>query len=357
MQVKNSDYWLMNGNCLDHFHKIPDNSIHLTVTSPPYDNLRKYNGSVAWNENVWKQILKQLYRVTCKGGVVVWVVGDATINKSETGTSFKQALFAMECGFKLHDTMIYHKNSLPKNHNRYEQDFEYMFVFSKGKPRVFNPIRIPTKFPEKEGARKNSFFSVTDEKMRSARSGKQRKPVGTIKIKGNIWYYPVGKGHSTSDAEAFKHPAIFPEKLVHDHIISWSDPHDIVFDPFTGSGTTGKMALLNLRRFVGFELSRDYYFIARNRLANVHRDLPLIRELHDQLVAAPKGKANRKSLAQLTTGNLLWAIQNKPERLAKLLDKETAQTLHSSKHVDARLIKTYLKYNATVPKIKQYLAA
>ena len=162
--------------------------------------------------------------------------------------------------------MIYHKNALPKNHNRYEQDFEYMFVFSKGRPNTFNPIKVPCLYPEKEGSRKNSFFSETDEVMRSARSGKQRKPVGTEKIKGNIWKINAGAGHSTLDKIAFKHPAIFPEQLANDHIISWSAENDIVYDPFMGSGTTAKMAKLNNRNYIGSELSLEYCAIIEERL-------------------------------------------------------------------------------------------
>lgn len=258
---------LMNGDCLEMMKNIPDGSIDLTVTSPPYDNLRSYNGNNdQWNQCVWENVIKELYRITKKGGVVVWVVGDATVKGSETGTSFRQALWAKECGFNIHDTMIYHKNSLPKNHNRYEQDFEYMFVFSKGRPNTFNPIRVPTLYPEKDGARNNSYFSVTDEKNRSARSGKKRKPVGKDKIKGNIWKINVGKGHSTLDSIAFSHPAIFPESLANDHILSWSNEGDLVFDPFMGSGTTGKMAKLNNRKFIGIELDNDYFKIATERI-------------------------------------------------------------------------------------------
>jgi site-specific DNA-methyltransferase (adenine-specific) len=258
---------LIYGDCLQKIKDIENNSIDLTVTSPPYDNLRSYNGNNSnWSSESWKQIISDLFRITKKGGVVVWVVGDATIKGSETGTSFKQALFAMDCGFNLHDTMIYYKNSLPKNHNRYEQDFEYMFVFSKGKPKTFNPIRIPCDYPEPETARKNSFFSETIEKNRSARSLKERKPVGIDKIKGNIWKINTGAGHSTMDKYAFKHPAIFPEKLARDHIISWSNEGDTVFDPFMGSGTTGKIAKILNRKFVGIEIEEDYFRIALRRI-------------------------------------------------------------------------------------------
>ena len=252
-------------DCVEGLKLLKDESIDLTVTSPPYDNLRKYNGYSFDFESV----AKELYRVTKLGGVVVWVVGDATVKGSETGTSFKQALYFKEIGFNLHDTMIYEKNSLPMNHNRYEQEFEYMFIFSKGKPKTFNPIRIPCKYPEKETARQNSKYSYTDEKMRKARSNKQRKPVGQSKIKGNIWRYTTGHNHSTKDSIAFKHPAIFPEQLANDHIISWSNPNEIVFDPFMGSGTTAKMAMLNNRRFIGCEISEEYCNIIKDRLNNV----------------------------------------------------------------------------------------
>lgn len=257
---------LIHGDCLEKMKDIPDGSIDLTVTSPPYDNLRTYNGMPTWGEHIWKPCIEQLYRITKQGGVVVWVVGDATIKGSETGTSFKQALFAKDCGFNLHDTMIYHKNCLPKNHNRYEQDFEYMFVLTKGQPTTFNPIRVPCSFPEKETARQNSFFSQTKEICRSARSGKKRKPVGLDKIKGNIWRINAGAGHSTLDKEAFLHPAIFPEQLANDHILSWSNRGDTVFDPFMGSGTTGKMAILNNRNFIGIELDEAYFEIAKKRI-------------------------------------------------------------------------------------------
>jgi site-specific DNA-methyltransferase (adenine-specific) len=268
---------LMLGDCLERMKEIPDGIVDLTVTSPPYDNLRTYNGNNAlWGEHVWKAVIKDLYRVTKDGGVVVWVVGDATIKGSETGTSFKQALWAMECGFRLHDTMIYHKNALPKNHNRYEQDFEYMFVFSKGRPKTFNAIRVPTKYPEKETSRQNSYFSSTTEKMRSARSGKKRKPVGLDKIDGNIWYITTGKGHSTMDSEAFKHPAIFPEKLAQRHISSWSNEGDTIFDPFMGSGTTGKMAKLLNRCFIGIELDQGYFNIAKRRIESAHENKAII---------------------------------------------------------------------------------
>ena len=267
IDLKTSKYTLMFGDCLERMKEIPDGSIDMILTSPPYDNLREYNGNNSlWCDESWEKCILEIYRLLKTGGVCVWVVGDATVKGSETGTSFKQALYAMSIGFNLHDTMIYQKNSLPKNHNRYEQDFEYMFVLSKGSPNTFNPIKIPTLYPENDNSRKNSYFSETNEKNRSARSNKKRKPVGDEKIKGNIWKFSVGKNHSTMYDKAFKHPAIFPEKLAEDHILSWSNENEIVLDPFMGSGTTGSMSLKNNRKFIGIELDKDYFNIAAERI-------------------------------------------------------------------------------------------
>lgn len=229
---------------------MPDNFVDLTVTSPPYDNLRDYKGF----EFNYKAMLEELYRVTKDGGVVVWVVNDATIDGSETGTSFKQALYAKEIGFNLHDTMIYVKNNpIPLQHNRYQPCFEYMFIFSKGKPKTFNPIKKANIH-----AGKNKTGSTHRLKNGSLKQMNKQGKVKDFSIKNNIWKYNVGKNHTTVDAIAFKHPAIFPDQLAEDHILSWSHEGDIVFDPMCGSGTTCKMAYLNKRNFIGVDISEEY---------------------------------------------------------------------------------------------------
>lgn len=250
-------------DCLDIMQKMPDNSVDLVVTSPPYDNLRDYKGYYFDFEG----IAKELYRITKNGGVVVWVVGDATINGSETGTSFKQALYFKEIGFNLHDTMIYKSQKPPLTHNRYEQCFEYMFVISKGKPNVFKPLKVSTNY---SGAlKKYNYGDLTDAKQenkKSVRWSDRKTIVSEMKIKSNIWDYATGLHGSTSDTEAFEHPAIFPEKLARDHIISWSNEGDLVLDPFSGSGTTCKMAYRYKRKFLGVEMSEKYCKIAKKRL-------------------------------------------------------------------------------------------
>ncbi len=256
---------IYNMDCLEGMRRLPDSCIDLTVTSPPYDNLRDYNNEVTWNFEKFKEVAKELFRITKPGGVVVWVVGDATINGSETGTSFRQALYFKEIGFNLHDTMIYAKNNpMPIQHNRYQSCFEYMFVFSKGKPKNFNKLTEPCK---NAGKKTTGTYRNINGKMKHKNG--LGKPVKDTKIKGNIWFYDVGNYKTTKDKYAYKHPAIFPEQLAEDHIISWSNPGDIVLDPFLGSGTTAKMALLNNRNFIGFEISEEYCEIAEQRISQI----------------------------------------------------------------------------------------
>lgn len=245
---------IYNENCLDTMARMPDCFIDLTLTSPPYDNLRDYKGYTFPFEN----IAKQLFRVTKKGGIVVWVVGDATINGSETGTSFKQALYFKELGFNLHDTMIYQKSTPPLTHNRYEQNFEYMFVFSKGKPNTFNGLREPRAY--KDSRTKKAFGRNKDNSFDLGYSSKNE-----TRLKRNVWKYFSGGG--ANDKLASKHPAIFPEQLANDHIISWTNENDLVYDPFMGSGTTAKMAKLNNRNYIGSEISAEYCEIIKQRLS------------------------------------------------------------------------------------------
>jgi len=238
--------------------EIESGYIDLTVTSPPYDNMRTYNGTLDWGEHVWKPVFQELFRVTKKGGVVVWVVGDATIKGSETGTSFKQALWAMECGFNLHDTMIWNKGSFTAVgalKSRYAQTFEYMFILTKGKLKTFNPIKDrKNKVAGKIGGR----LRLKDGGMRQMSThGKQRSEYGQ---RFAIWDQSPCGGNKTG------HPAPFPLQIAIDHIISWSNEGDAVLDPFMGSGTTG-VACKNLGRdFIGIELDEKYFEIAEARI-------------------------------------------------------------------------------------------
>jgi len=248
--------YIKRGDCLELMKDIPDKSVDLTVTSPPYDNLRTYNGNIEqWSFEKFQAIAKELYRVTKQGGVVVWVVGDATIKGSETGTSFRQALYFKEIGFNLHDTMIYEKAQACFGSNLcYLQSFEYMFVLSKGRPKSINFLRDRPNV--RSGREKMAKQGLSIDGEKSERIYKVMKKMGKRK---NIWTYGVGGG-STG------HPAVFPERLAQDHILSWSNEGDVVLDPFIGSGTTAKMAVLNNRHYIGYELDPKYFEVAKKRI-------------------------------------------------------------------------------------------
>jgi site-specific DNA-methyltransferase (adenine-specific) len=243
-----------NENCLETMGRMPNSCIDFVITSPPYDDIRNYNGY----KFEFEKIAKELFRVMKEGGVVVWVVADSTANGSETGTSFKQALYFKEIGFNIHDTMIYYKNNpMPQTGNRYHQHFEYMFAFSKGSPKTFNPISEPTK-----------YHGLANMKNRGQNGSLDYEKVErtTEKKVGNVFFYSVGGGISTKDKIAFQHPAIFPEKLVADQINTWTNEGDLVYDPFMGSGTTAKIAQLLNRQWIGSEISKEYVEIAEERL-------------------------------------------------------------------------------------------
>lgn len=253
------------GDNIDIIYKWPEKCIDLTITSPPYDNLRDYdNPNFDWA--TFEVLADNLYLITKDGGVVVWVVSDAVVNGSETGTSFKQALYFIDVGFNLHDTMIYQKNNFSNpSSNRYHQVFEYMFVFSKGKPKTFNPIMD----------RKNKYAGQTSWGKNTVRQKdgslieRPKKIIAEYGMRYNIWKFNVGKGFSTKDDFAYEHPAIFPEKLAADHIISWSNKEDVVLDPMCGSGTTCKMAKLLGRKYIGIDISEKYCKITEKRIDEI----------------------------------------------------------------------------------------
>lgn len=258
---------IIEGNCVDVLKNIENDVIDMTITSPPYDDLRNYKGFIF----PFKEIAQSIFRVTKPGGVLVWVVADATIDGSETGTSFTQALYFKELGFNLHDTMIFKKrNPIPQIYRkRYNNEFEFMFVFSKGVIKTHNPIMIECVHA---GLELNGTTYKNYSKNQQRRE-KLAKPVKEKKIKGNIWDYVVGK--KQEDQEAKAHPAPFPCELVRDHIISWTNPGDIILDPMCGSGTSCKVALELERNFIGIDISSEYCELARERVKLVEANLRL----------------------------------------------------------------------------------
>lgn len=248
------------GDCLELMKQIPDGYVDLTVTSPPYDNLRTYNGGInQWCFEKFQAIARELFRVTKSGGVVVWVVADATVKGSETGSSFKQALYFKECGFNIHDTMIWEKDTFSyPDKTRYRACFEYMFVFSKGKPSTVNLI----------ADRKNKYAgtvvhgtSRNPDGTTFRKSNDKKSNVAENGVRFNVWEIPSEKNNVSG------HPAVFPRQIANDHILSWSNPGDVVLDPFLGSGTTVIAAVNTHRHYIGFELDEKYFQIACRRIA------------------------------------------------------------------------------------------
>jgi len=249
---------IYHSDCVKLMESMDANSVDLTVTSPPYDKLRNYNGYQFNFEN----IAGGLFKVTNKGGIVVWVVGDKIKNGNRSLTSFKQALYFQSVGFNVHDVMIYKKKNTPfMRTNAYTNCYEFMFVLSKGSPKTFNPLRVKT---ARQGHEMMPFNKGAD--------GINRKTLGELKpekTKINIWEYATGLGGTTRDRIAFRHPAVYPEKLAEDHILSWTNPGDVVFDPMCGSGTTCKMALENNRFYIGCDISKEYVELTEKRLGLV----------------------------------------------------------------------------------------
>lgn len=252
---------IYHGNCAKVLNHLKPDCVDLTVTSPPYDNLREYNGYLF----DFKRIAAQLWRVTKQGGVVVWIVNDQTIDGSETGSSFRQALYFKEIGFNLHDTMIWlkHGGGAVGSNFSYKQNFEYMFVLSKGRPKTTNLIHDVL-----NGRYEPDGSALTNSVGRRQKDGshkvENRRPHKPFSKRNNWWYVPVAflSGHG--------HPAVFPDQLARDHIESWSADGDLVLDPMCGSGTTCKAAKDYGRHFIGIDCSKEYCQIAANRVGNQH---------------------------------------------------------------------------------------
>lgn len=252
-----NDFCLYNEDCVEGMKKLKNESIDLVVTSPPYDNLRTYNGFVF----DFERVARELYRVVKAGGVVVWIVSDGVENGSETGTSFKQALYFKEIGFNLHDTMIWKKESCAfPEETRYYPNFEYMFVFSKGKPKSIHLIEDRKNLWG--GTKVHGTFREADGRLKGRSATWKEVVCKDYGVRFNVWEITTEKNNKTG------HPAVFPRKLARDHIVSWSERGDVVLDPFSGSGTTAIEALNNGREFIGFEISKEYFDKSIKRIQN-----------------------------------------------------------------------------------------
>jgi len=247
---------------------LPENSVDLVVTSPPYDDLRDYENNMVWDYEVFKRIARNLYRVVKDGGVVAWVVGDKTKNGSKSLTSYKQALYFDKIGFNVYDVIIYEKaGSGPPHPNRYFNTFEYIFILSKGKIKTVNLL----KDKKNKWAGQQTFSNISRREKDGSLTVKDRKTINEFGVRTNIWKYANGRGFATKDIIAHDHPAIFPEKLAEDNILSWSNPGDVVLDIFGGSGTAAKMSVLNDRNWIYFDKVGSYAEITQKRLSKLKK--------------------------------------------------------------------------------------
>jgi DNA modification methylase len=253
----------------------PDACVDLVVTSPPYDSLRVAAGYQNGFDLV--DLCNQLLRVIKPGGMVVWVVADQTVNGARTGTSYKQALHFMSHGFQLFDDIVYLKSgtNFPSK-SRYTNTWEHMFCFSKGMPSTINLI---TDSPRKW---LGSWAKTTNRKKDGTLGASTAKNCGEgskgkasfegeygYKARTNVWNITNGKGFAHPDPGgdlAYAHSATYPLQLAHDHIVSWTNPGDVVLDPFNGAGTTCVAAKMTGRTYVGIDSSPEYCALATKRL-------------------------------------------------------------------------------------------
>jgi len=316
------------GDSIELMKQIPDNVIDLTVTSPPYDNLRTYKGKIKDNISFddysfpFQKMAQELYRITKKGGIVVWVVNDQVKNGGETGTSFRMALYFQQIGFTIYDTMIYHKNGPPfPESGRYSQVFEYMFVFSKGKPNTVNLI----KDKENRWSGHKNFGTPSAREKDGNLKKTEAFTVAEYGTRYNVWYINAGKGYTTKDDYAYDHPAMFPEQLAEDHILSWTNEGDIVLDPMCGAGTSQKMAKMNNRNYIGFDINQEYIDISDRRVKvtpynedSLNPKVKFIVSRNDILEKRKKTREENKrkkemELTEKDIETILETIENAPE--------------------------------------------
>jgi len=307
-------------NCLDALGKLKDESVDAFITSPPYDDLRDYSGY----SFPFEEIATKMYEKLAVGGVIVWVVGDAVLKGSESGSSFRQAIFFQELGLRIHDTMIYEKNgsSFParRTGNRYSQVFEYMFVFSKGKPKTAN--LICDKKNKWSGWKTFGKAGSNRGKDGKLKERKNKNPTPEFSPRHNVWKFNTGKSFTTKDSFAFEHPAMFPEALAEDHIMTWTNPGDLVVDPFVGAGTTTKMAAINGRDWLGIDMSEEYIEIANKRMKVAKQ---MIEDGYTRVYAssaketlASDGKMTHKDISSMKKKDMVETMLKWQEELTNL---------------------------------------
>ena len=258
---------IYNEDCLETMGRMEDGLCDLILTSPPYDNLRRYGQERTNHKRLkggmsfdFESIAKEMTRVLKPGGVIMWNVQDQTINMSRTGSSMRQALYFMdECGLNFWDHLIWYKTGTPfPSPHRYRSVWENMFIFSKGKPNTFNPI---LKRNKTAGQVRNS------RKFRDHKGdfveGFQGTPIREFGNEDNVWYIANGANKSYKNKLSVNHPAVMTDEIARRHILTWTNENDIIYDPFLGASTTTRVARDNNRQWIGSEIHTPYYELSK----------------------------------------------------------------------------------------------
>ena len=248
------------GDCLEILPTL--GNVDAVVTSPPYDNLRKYGGHAPVDTFA---AITEISNCLSRGGVCMWNVKDETRDGSETGTSFRQALHAMDSGLNLHDTMIYVRRGVTfPDANRYLPAFEYMFIFSNGSPRHFNGIK------DRRNRYAGTVIHGTDRQSDGSLAARKcsSSEVPEYGLRYNWWELHNAQA---GNGEFGGHPAPMPYPMAHGHIQTWTDNGETILDPFMGSGTTGVACAKLGRKFIGIEIEPKYFDIACKRIEEAYK--------------------------------------------------------------------------------------
>lgn len=267
---------VFHGGCLDLLKQIPDGSLQLIVTSPPYNLGKEYEKRLRLDRYVEEQaqVIRECVRALSPRGSICWQVGNY-VDKGEI-VPLDTLLFPVfrNLGMRLRNRVIWHFEHGLHCSNRYSGRYETINWFTKSNDYVFNldPVRVPQKYPGKKH-------------FKGPRAGQYSgNPLG--KNPGDVWLIPNVK---SNHVEKTAHPCQFPVELVERLVLSTTNPGDWVFDPFLGVGSAAIAAIRHDRKAVGAEVMEKYVGIAKKRiaqeLAGTLKTRPMGRPVYDPHIA------------------------------------------------------------------------
>lgn len=265
---------LYHGDCLDFLCQIPDQSIQLVITSPPYNIGKEYEERLEIVEYVsqQRQVINECIRVLKNEGSICWEIG----NYVENGEIIPLDILIYDCfkskGLQLRNRIIWHFEHGLHCSNRFSGRYEAILWFTKSDGYVFNldEVRVPQKYPGKK-----YFKGPNIGKYSSNPKGKNPS---------DVWDIPNVK---SNHVEKTCHPCQFPVALIQRLVLALSNKDDIVFDPFLGVGSTAVAGIINGRKVAGSEIVKKYYDIACERVKLAHEGRLRIRP--DKPIYEPTG--------------------------------------------------------------------